>query len=284
MNEEEKIMETDQPVPHENSEKKRQLRNIGIICGVIALLLLLIFLLPKCSRNFTFVKRQTTNANGYTSPIDWESLWKKNKDIYAWIEIPVSDEDVKAGNVITTVDSVTGEGQAFISLPVVQNANDDTIYMDRNPYGEYDGYGALFTEHVYNSDDFTDVMTMIYGHRNEYNFGNLQAQYSTADGFAACSTIMIYLPDREIPFKVWAAVPYSSDHILYYTDFTNDGYYAGFVRNVKAITSLSAKFDDEVIFETGDQLIGLSTCLMGNRKNRYIVFGVYHIEETNPES
>lgn len=130
-----------------------------------------------------------TEALPYISPIDFEELQKGNPDIYAWIEID-------------------GAG---VSYPVVQRPEDNAFYLDHNDAGQSDIYGAIFTED-YNSRDFEDAVTVIYGHtaKNGRMFGTLQRNYSDRAFFDSHRTIRIYLPAREMAYTIFAAVPYSN--------------------------------------------------------------------------
>lgn len=72
--------------------------------------------------------------------IDWETLKKEGKDIKAWLEIPSLD----------------------IRYPVVKGSDNDE-YLHHLPSGEYKYAGSIFMD-CQNSDAFTDVNTIIYGH------------------------------------------------------------------------------------------------------------------------
>lgn len=66
-------------------------------------------------------------------------------------------------------------------------------------------------------------MTVIYGHnmKNQEMFGSLQELYSSEDALQQYGEAVIYLPDRELHYQIFAAVPYSNVHILYNYDFDN---------------------------------------------------------------
>lgn len=201
-----------------------------------------------------------TEALPYISPIDFEELQKGNPDIYAWIEID-------------------GAG---VSYPVVQRPEDNAFYLDHNDAGQSDIYGAIFTED-YNSRDFEDAVTVIYGHtaKNGRMFGTLQRNYSDRAFFDSHRTIRIYLPDREMAYTIFAAVPYSNIHILYYYDFSYAYVYDAFFEDVMSVRTLDANKDVEAAPQYGDHVIILSTCLDGNSEMRYLVMAVRN--ETDEE-
>lgn len=201
-------------------------------------------------------KPETTapETTAVDQPLDFTAAMEINPDIYAWIEIP--------GTVI--------------DYPVLQSATDDTKYLTTAYDGSYYIGGSLFTEHQYNSRDFNDRVTIIYGHtmRSGALFGSLQEIYSDSTSFAECSKIKIYLNNEARTYQVFAAVPYDTSHILYTYDFTNDYWYDNFFKSIRKIRALEANFDDSYFPETGDQVIILSTCMTGNANMRYLVMAV----------
>lgn len=179
----------------------------------------------------------------YESPVDFKSLKKINSDIYAWIYLPDTD----------------------ISYPILQG-EDNSFYIKHNEYSEYSGKGAIFTED-YNKKDFSDPVTLIYGHnmKDESMFGSLQRMYDTLD------EIIIYLPECEKRYHVFAAVPYSDLHILYYYDFTQERVFNAFFRDIMAVRAVNTYFDRETKLSHDDNIIILSTCMSGNNQKRFLV-------------
>ena len=57
--------------------------------------------------------------------------------------------------------------------------------------------------------------------KNGEMFGSLQELYSGEDALQQYGEAVIYLPDRELHYQIFAAVPYSNVHILYNYDFDN---------------------------------------------------------------
>lgn len=186
--------------------------------------------------------------------LDFASLYDVNPDICAWIEIPGTKVD----------------------YPILQSPTDDTKYLHTAYDGsEYIG-GAIFTEVTYNSNDFNDPVTLIYGHtmRAGTMFGQLQSVYSDSVSFAEHNEIILYLPDEVRRYQVFAAVPYDTKHILYTYDFSNNYWYKNFFKSIGEIRSLDAQFDETVSIEPGDRVIILSTCITGNNSKRFLVMAV----------
>ena len=67
-----------------------------------------------------------------------------NPELYAWLYIP----------------------EIGIDTPVVQHPTDDEYYLNYNLDGSKGYPGGIYTEPTYNSKDFTDRQTVIYGHNN----------------------------------------------------------------------------------------------------------------------
>ena len=187
----------------------------------------------------------------YTSPIDFDALKAENPDIYGWLEIPNTD----------------------ISYPLLQSAEDDTFYLDHDRDGNYDINGSLFTEHACNGTDFTDRVTTIYGHHMKSGamFGNLQQIYSDAETYEAANEIIIYLPEREIHYTVFAAVPFDDRHLMYSYDVQSEEGVQALLDDLAGVNSVDATYDQSVGAAKTDHIIVLSTCLKGGGHGRFLV-------------
>jgi sortase B len=187
----------------------------------------------------------------YESPVDFESLKKRNPDIYAWLDIPGSE----------------------ISLPVLSREGDSDYYINRDLDGNYSARGSLFTQSFWNSNDFSDECTVIYGHAalSGAMFGTLQQFYSDPDNFRDHNELIIYMPNREIHYRVFAAVPYDDRHLLASFTFSFVGNYRLFIESVYSVRAIGANVDEECEFNYTDRMLILSTCLKGNSNKRYLV-------------
>ena len=187
----------------------------------------------------------------YVSPIDFASLQEQNPDIYGWLRIPNTEFD----------------------FPLVQREGDDSFYLTHNSGGEEDSAGAIFTESAYNSTDMEDPVTVAYGHQMHAGtmFGKLQATYSQENALEDYGEIIVYLPDREYHYQVFAAVPYDNRHILYNYDFTDSRRYNAFLNSIFEVRELGAVRNREISVTPEDHLLVLSTCLTGNDNKRYLV-------------
>jgi len=112
--------------------------------------------------------------------IDFNALWEINKDIYAYIEVPGTD----------------------ISYPILQSKNDNSYYLNYTIEGIKGLPGSIYTEN-YNSKEFGDRNTVIYGHnmKNGTMFAQLY-NYSDTKFFNENQYIYIYLPDKVLK-NIW---------------------------------------------------------------------------------
>lgn len=194
-----------------------------------------------------------TSGEEYVSPVDFEALQAGNSDIYGWLYIPGTE----------------------INQPLLQREGDSQYYLSHNSLGLEDASGALFTESEYNSKDFSDTATVVYGKNEQENglFGSLQALYSSSSGLKEHNEIIVYLPDQEIHYTVFAAVPIRSNHLLYYYDFDNPKRYEMFLDVVGAVRTVDSQRDRSVEAVPGDQLLILQTNRGASSKICYLVLG-----------
>ena len=186
----------------------------------------------------------------YVSKYDFKSLKAENPDIIGWIEM-------------------YGLG---LSEPLMFRKDDNSYYLHRNSKGEDSKSGSLFIEN-YNLPDFSDRVTIIYGHnmRSGAMFGDLQQNYKNEEFFAKNNTFRIYTPEAEYVCDIFAAFPYTNKHILYYNDFSNFKSLKNFINNCFSIRNLIAIFEKDVIITENDRIVILSTCLDGDSNGRYLV-------------
>lgn len=187
-------------------------------------------------------------------PVDFEKLKEQNSDIYAWIRIKDS-----------TID-----------YPVLRTEGSDYNYYLNHTVTKKSGLpGAIYTQSKYNSRDFNDRVTVIYGHnmKNGTFFGNLH-KYEKQDYLDAHKEIEIYLEDRVLKYEISFVATYSSDHLLYHFDTTDISGTVDLIEALKA-NSLNKNFyfDESLEVFDNDRIIILSTC-NGNKTQRYLVGAV----------
>lgn len=194
---------------------------------------------------------ETSETTEYVSPVDFEQLQKVNSDIIGWIYM----------------------SNPAINLPVLRSPDDDSFYLYHDAAKEYAREGSLFVEHEYNSDDFSDMCTIIYGHRmsNGTMFGTMQAVFSEEGAFDDPQYIVIYLPHSQKIYQICATIPADSRHILYYNDFYSMGQYEEFIDSVYNTEGVEVNLLEDLRPRYGERLLILSSCLWGDRSSRYLV-------------
>lgn len=183
-------------------------------------------------------------------PIDFESLWKINPEIYAWIQIPDTN----------------------IDYPVLQHIEEDqSYYLTRDIYGNTASEGSIYTEY-YNSKTFMDPNTILYGHnmKNGSMFHNVR-YFTKQDYFNEHNELYIYLPDNILRYEIIACYEYDDRHLLASFDFWDKEIYAEYLEDVMNPRSMSAIVRDGIALTPEDRIITLSTCVANKPNNRRLL-------------
>lgn len=185
--------------------------------------------------------------------IDFEVLQALNPDIYAWIEVPGTN----------------------IDYPIVQHEEDNSYYLTHTIEHKETVAASIYTEN-YNSKDFEDHHTVIYGHnmKNGTMFRSLH-QFEDYDFFEEHREIIIYMPEDTKYYKIFAAYTYDNRHLLhsYYCEEAES--FQKYLDEVFAIKDFDAFIDREIEVTGEDRIITLSTCVnSGDMTQRYLVQAV----------
>ena len=188
------------------------------------------------------------DSKSNVSDIDFAELQKKAPDAYAWIRIP----------------------DTRIDYPICQSETDNAYYLSHTAQKEDRFEGAIFTEN-YNSKDFTDPVTVIYGHnmKNGSMFADLH-QFSDKDFFEKHPTFTIETADGKLNCRVFAAYTADNRHLLKNYDFSSREVYASYLKSIFQIKDMSANIDDTVTVTPDDRIVVLSTCT-GDHSTRFLV-------------
>ncbi len=180
--------------------------------------------------------------------INFSLLKQTSPDVYAWIEIPDTD----------------------IAFPIVQHPKNNSYYLRKAINGAYDITGCIYTQN-YNSKDFTDKNTVIYGHYMDdgTKFGSL-LYYMDAKFFETHRRIDIYTETEWFTYEVFAAVPFNTRHIL--KSYKGDGDpHRAFLEEALSVTDARAIIMKDVEIDPDkDKILTLSTCLKTDTR-RYLV-------------
>lgn len=184
-------------------------------------------------------------------PIDFQTLKEKNPDVYAWIRIPGTD----------------------IDYPILQRVGDNSYYLDHTLEGKEKPEGAIFTED-YNSQDFSDANTVIYGHnmKNGSMFRQLH-KYQDRKFMKEHPEVVIYQPDKILHYQIFAAYVYDNRHLLQSFDFEDREVYKNYLQSIQEKKDMGSSIDSSIELTGEDSIITLSTC-NGNDEQRYLVQAV----------
>ena len=206
---------------------------------------------------------QTTEPELPDNPVDFEALWETNPSVYAWIYLPI------------------GGQYQDIDYPILQSEpdEDDNFYLHHNLNKAYQYSGAIYTQKK-NAKDFSDRVTLVYGHNmlDGTMFSNL-VYFQNSTFFEEHEEFYIYTPGHILTYRIAAAIQFDDRHILNSFDFSDDEVYESWIRNYvlepKSIIR-AVREDMEVTIE--DKLVILSTCLE-HGKYRYLIQGVLVSDE-----
>lgn len=185
-------------------------------------------------------------------PIDFAALQAINPDVYAWITVP--------GTVI--------------DYPVLQHQTDNSYYLSHTIEGTPSAEGSIYTEN-YNSTDFEDPNTVIYGH-DMLNGSMFQGLHNYQDRafFDQNREVIIYTPDAIRRYEIFAAYVYDDRHILQSFDFTDQTVYQQYLQSIFSIRDMAACIDTDAEVNVDDKIITLSTCYGNQDDKRYLVQAV----------
>ena len=197
------------------------------------------------------IKLPTVETETIENPIDFESLTAEYPDIYAWIRIPGTKVD----------------------YPIVQSEGDNEYYLNHTIDGKKRTEGSIYTEN-YNSKDFMDPNTIIYGHnmKNGTMFKTLH-KYKDKKFLLDNSEIFIYQKDRVLKYKIFAAYVSDNKHLLFKYDFEDENIFENYLNNVLTKRDMSSNINTNVDVTASDKIITLCTC-NNNDAQRYLVQAV----------
>lgn len=184
--------------------------------------------------------------------IDFEKLQEINPDIYAWVEIPGTDVD----------------------YPIAQSGEDDAYYLTHSAQKAEDQVGCLYTERA-NSKDFTDFNTIIYGHNLKTGamFGQLH-DFADKAYLEEHSLVYIYLPEKTLRYRIFAATELDDRHILNSYNFTEESGRDAYLQDLRDSRTMEFTYDDSAGADGDSNLITLSTCVNGIVEKRWLIVAV----------
>lgn len=246
------------------------MKRVLYICGgVVCLLLsaLCVYLsLPKRAPEKPQLVREASEAvverslqelespeADYACPVDFSALEAMNEDIYAWLYIPGTN----------------------INHPVLQSVRgDNDYYLNHTVDRLEDENGCLFSEYLYSDKEFEIPVNVIYGHRRRSGdmFGQLQEIYSVTGSLQQYPEVLVFTPDKELHYRVFGACEFSNMHIPnHFQRFEDRSKLIEMVNELKRYHTMTKQFDPAVEITESDRILILSTCLVQNENQRFLV-------------
>ena len=186
--------------------------------------------------------------------VDFDNLHETvNKDIYAWIYIP----------------------DTAVDYPILQHPTDNTYYLNYNLDGSRGYPGCIYTED-YNAKDFTDPVTVVYGHnmKDGSMFAGLH-KYADSEYMESQPYVYIYTPDSLLVYEIFTAHETTDEHILYaHNWFEEKSVLEDYIKDISDARIMGSVLRGDVEVDGDDSIITLSTCISTKPNNRFVVQGV----------
>lgn len=199
-----------------------------------------------------------TEAELRDNPIRFDELQALNSSVYAWVYVPDTGVD----------------------YPILQSASDedDNYYLHRNIYRLYEYQGTVYTQKG-NSKDFTDRVTVVYGHNmlNDSMFSNLD-MFLDKEFFDAHPQFFIYTPGHILTYEIVSAHQYDKRHILNSFDFSDDAVFEEWLAMAQDPKTVVKNVRSGIELTTDSRIVILSTCIQRGAA-RYLIQGVLISDE-----
>lgn len=194
--------------------------------------------------------------------IDFQGLWAVNPDAYAFIEVPGTQ----------------------VYYPVMQSSTqEEDYYLNVTFEGVAALPGSIYSRMI-NAKDFSDPITVIYGHDmlDGSYFGDLK-NYIDRGFFDTYRDLFIYLPDKQLEYKIIAEVVHDDNVISATHDLKNPDSVVAFIQELQGIQEPQNQFAEDMTVTPNDRLVTLSTCI-GDRPNNRRLIVAKLVNEKNIET
>jgi len=188
--------------------------------------------------------------------IPYADLTAKNADFISWIDIP----------------------NTSICYPVVYSPVSNDVYIRTSFAKTYAVSGSIFVDFRCRKD-FSDRVTIIYGHRMNDNtmFAPLK-NYLSQSFYEDHVEIHIYTENGIAIYNVFSSYTADITDSCYTLDFESDSAFAEWARQIKANSAIQCRDSAGA----GSRVILLSTCVWNQPEKRNIVVAVYSRTVENP--
>ena len=181
-----------------------------------------------------------------SSPIDFDRLEEISPDIRGWIRL---------------------EGTR-VDYPVMQSRNND-YYLSRAVNGEWNKVGTPFMD-FRNSGDFSDRLTVIYGHYmgDGSMFTDIH-NYKSQKFYDEHPYIDLYTPDGSFRILPVAGVYQNVEYWDFTFDYDSD---EAFLRQIETWKALST-FNSDTEYDAEDRFVALTLCTYDVENSRFLLVG-----------
>ena len=200
----------------------------------------------------------------------------KNEKVYKKLQKEVVKQESKEEEPQTEESHV----EIPIDFAQLQAQNPDNEYYLNHTIEGQEGYpGSIYTEN-WNTKEFTDFNTVIYGHdmKDGSMFQNLH-NYADASYMQQHPNVVIYTPEKKLTYQIFAAVVYDDRHILHSFDYAFADQRQAFLDSIYNSRNLGNVIRDDVSVNTDSRILTLSTCMTGQDDKRFLVEAVLISEE-----
>ncbi len=190
----------------------------------------------------------------YDCPVDFSEYRSVNREVYAYIYVPGTN----------------------IEYPIVQSGQDDNYYLRRTWKGDSNYRGCIFTQSV-NSKDFSDPVTVVYGHNTDK--GDMFSQllkFSDKAFFDKNQYFYIYTEDMILVYRIISSFKFDNRHIMNSYDFRDSKALENFQSMLLRPNSVGCNTRSEIDLDNDNLIVVLSTCAeaRSGAETRFLVPGV----------
>lgn len=214
----------------------------------------------KAQKEYTEVQEEMVNHSDdpIEKTIDFAELDKINSEVIGWIYIP----------------------NTSIDYPIMQS-EDDEKYLTTTLRNETNETGSIYIE-KYNTKDFSDPVTIMYGHTvfaddKSYDamFSDLQ-KYKEESFMQENPYIYVYTPDKTIKYQIFSCVTFDDRYILGNYQFKDPTDFQDYIDELRNTPGAIVNRDLDITQDS--KVLTLSTCVGVGVEQRWLVNAV-EVEE-----
>lgn len=189
---------------------------------------------------------ETEPVPGYSSPVDFDALLEISPDVRGWIRL---------------------EGTK-VDYPVMQSMDND-FYLNRAVNGVWNKAGTPFID-FRNSGDFSDRLTVIYGHYmgNGSMFTDIH-KYKSQQFYDEHPYIELYTPDTDYRIIPVAGIYQNAEYWDFTFDYESDEAFLRQIDRWKAVSTFKSKTE----YDAENRFVVLTLCTYDIENGRFLLIG-----------